>query len=177
VVSTKLLHLSVAALLAAINTEDAITGHIDPITNDNIYIAIPDAFKPVIVTVFRKEGLLDSIRGEIDLPKLFFADFSILEVDEDEWSIEQRKKKNMTMDGFRKIWLPNPKKSDAVAATNKADQNTKTPPPRWKRCARCASVMDDVLTQRHSLSWLAMQQRRCFCGGYWDNLAPGKKTV
>ena len=147
------------------------------LTTNEILVAIPDCFKTVIVGIFRKEGLLDSIRGEIDLPKLFFADFSILEVDEDEWSIDQRKKKNMTMDGFRKIWLPNPKKLDAVLATTKADQGAKGPPPRWKRCARCASVMDDVLSQRHSLSWLTMQQRRCFCGGYWDNLAPGKRTV
>lgn len=143
--------------------------------------AIPDAFKGVIVELFRPEGLLDSVREEIDPSRLFFADFSLLEVDEDRASMGARKRAAMTMDCFRKSWLPNPKKSDKLLINaNGQDQSAGAvgsggrQGARWRRCARCAAVMEDVLSQRQALQWLVMQQRRCFCSGYWDTLNPGE---
>lgn len=143
--------------------------------------SIPEAFKPVIVELFRKEGLLDSVREEIEPARLFFADFSTLEVDEDTVSVGARRRSGMTMDCFRKGWLVNPKPGEHVE-NGAAPEETANgggvlgggrQGARWRRCARCAAVMEDVLSQRQALQWLIMQQRRCFCSGYWDTLAAG----
>jgi mediator of RNA polymerase II transcription subunit 16 len=177
--------------------------------------SFPDAFKSVIVELFKKEGLLDAVKEEmIDPAKLFFADFTMLEVDEDAVSVGKRKALGRTMDCFQKRWLVNPEKillspssstTTAAAATTGAEGSSQTgnanananaslgaaqdgggvgsgglmgaggrQGARWRRCARCTAVMEDVLTQRVALQWLVMQQRRCFCSGYWDTLAPGE---
>lgn len=131
---------------------------------------IPSAFKPVIVELFRgivpstsptPLGLLATAREEFDPAKLFFGDFTMLEVDEDAGSMRKRKQSGLTMDCFRKGWMA---KDGARAGAGR----------RWRRCARCAAVTEDVLTARQQLQWLVMQQRRCFCSGYWDTLAPGE---
>lgn len=87
---------------------------------------IPTAFKAVIVDLFRgvqdnepktqndlganaaAPGYLSSVRLEIDPANLWFADFTMLEVDEDEESVAKRKGSGVTMDCFRKTWLINP---------------------------------------------------------------------
>jgi mediator of RNA polymerase II transcription subunit 16, fungi type len=158
--------------------------------------AIPDTFKGVIVELFRKEGLLDAVRDEIEPARLFFANFAMLEVDDDPLSVRDRKRSRQTMDSFRKTWLAHPqKKQPAAAATTNGSVNGNgsavaatngTPgaapattavapaasPTRWRRCARCAAVMEDVLSHRHVLQWMVMQQRRCFCAGYWETVDP-----
>jgi mediator of RNA polymerase II transcription subunit 16 len=143
--------------------------------------SIPDAFKPVIVELFRREGLLDSVRAEIETARLFFADFSMLEVDEDAVSVSAGRRSEMTMDCFRKGWLINPKQGEHVE-NGAALEGTGSGGgvlgggrlgARWRRCARCAAVMEDILSQRQALQWLIMQTRRCFCSGYWDTLAAG----
>jgi mediator of RNA polymerase II transcription subunit 16, fungi type len=169
--------------------------------------SFPDAFKSVIVELFRKEGLLDTVKEEIEPARLFFADFTMLEVDEDAVSVARRKALGTTMDCFQKRWLVNPEKKSSSSSgsaqgeagsqngnTNTSPGNTNTQDgnavgtgglmgaggrqgARWRRCARCAAVMEDVLTQRSALQWLVMQQRRCFCSGYWDTLAPGETVA
>ena len=141
----------------------------------------PEAFKTVIVELFREGGLLSGVRDEIDPARLFFADFTMLEVDEDDdYGLRQRKKSGRTMDSFRKVWLQKPgKKGVADGQANgvvNVHRNVSVGAGgggRWRRCNRCAAVMEDVLSQRHALQWLVMQQRRCFCSGYWTTLAPG----
>ncbi|PQE11142.1 RNA polymerase ii mediator complex subunit sin4 protein [Rutstroemia sp. NJR-2017a BVV2] len=144
---------------------------------------IPAAFKPVIVELFKgidgdggdagpggEVGLLESVRQEIDPAKLWFADFSMLEVDEDEIEVGKRKKAGRVMDCFRKTWLVIEEvkgKEDAAAGNGK----------RWRRCARCAAVMEDVLSHRNALQWLVMQQRRCYCSGYWDTFTGSEGAV
>jgi mediator of RNA polymerase II transcription subunit 16 len=148
--------------------------------------SIPDAFKPVIVELFRKEGLVDSVREEIEPAKLFFADFEMLEVDEDAVSVGKRRRSGMTMDSFRKGWLVNPKnakKENGERVNGEASGGgiggtpVGRPSARWRRCARCAAVMEDVLSQRQALQWLIMQQRRCFCSGYWNTLETGRTVA
>jgi mediator of RNA polymerase II transcription subunit 16 len=149
--------------------------------------SLPDAFKPVIVELFRKEGLLDSVREEIEPAKLFFADFAMLEVDEDDVSVGKRKRSHMTMDSFRKGWLVNPKKKEHENGVNETGDGSGgvigvapaggRQSARWRRCARCAAVMEDVLSQRQALQWLIMQQRRCFCSGYWNTLETGRTAA
>jgi mediator of RNA polymerase II transcription subunit 16 len=165
--------------------------------------SFPDAFKSVIVELFKEEGLLDAVKAEIEPALLFFADFTMLEVDEDPVSVAKRKALGKTMDCFQKRWLVNPEKkavaSAAAAAGTEGNRQAGNAGSglgpaqdgsavgsgglmgaggrqgaRWRRCARCAAVMEDVLTQRSALQWLVMQQRRCFCSGYWDTLAPGE---
>jgi mediator of RNA polymerase II transcription subunit 16 len=129
----------------------------------------PEAFKPIIVELFKPDGLLSTVREDIEPAKLFFADFSLLEVNEDKASLAKRKASGMTMDCFRKAWLPNPKKGVQLEEGKQVA--------RWRRCARCAAVMVDVLTERRALQWLVMQQRRCFCSGYWDTVAAGEMVA
>lgn len=167
--------------------------------------SFPDAFKSVIVELFKKEGLLDGVKEEIEPARLFFADFTMLEVDEDAVSVGKRKALGKTMDCFQKRWLVNPEKKNisstsataAPGAEGSSQAGNANPSlgaaqdgnavgsgglmgaggrqgARWRRCARCAAVMEDVLTQRTALQWLVMQQRRCFCSGYWDTLGPGE---
>ncbi|KAH6719322.1 mediator of RNA polymeras-like protein II transcription subunit 16 [Leptodontidium sp. MPI-SDFR-AT-0119] len=145
--------------------------------------SFPDAFKSVIVELFREDGgLLSAVKADIEPAKLFFADFESLEVDEEVGMVERRKAKGITMDCFRKAWLLNPVKGQGVGenGVGVGDGTEGQVAPmgrqgaRWRRCARCAAVMEDVLTQRQALQWLVMQQRRCFCSGYWDTLAPGQ---
>ena len=165
--------------------------------------AIPDTFKGVIVELFREEGLLDAVRDEIEPARLFFANFAMLEVDDDALSVRERKRSGLTMDCFRKTWLTNPEKKrghgSSIAGANGAantignmnDTNGTaigigTPaattglgaggaaPARWRRCARCAAVMEDVLSHRQVLQWMVMQQRRCFCGGHWETIDAGE---
>jgi len=140
----------------------------------------PEAFKTVIVELFRSEGLLAGVREEINPAELFFADFEMLEVDEDAVSVRARKAKDRTMDCFRKSWLVNPKKnSSGKPASTSLEANPNVVlggfgSGRWRRCVRCAAVMEDVLTQKQTLQWLVMQQRRCFCSGYWITLTTGE---
>lgn len=46
-------------------------------------------------------------------------------------------------------------------------------PPQWRRCARCASVMEDVWGHRPGFSFVLGQQRKCSCGGSWGLLPRG----
>lgn len=123
--------------------------------------ALPEAFKGVIVELFKDRGLLDAVREEIEPARLFFADYALLEVEEGGVG---RRKEGVTMDCFRKGWLANPGKGEGVGRQGA----------RWRRCARCTAVMEDVLNPRQALQWLVMQQRRCFCSGYWDTLNAGE---
>lgn len=141
--------------------------------------SFPDVFKSVIVELFRKEGLLAAVEEEVDPTQLFFADFTMLEVDEDPAAVRKRKNLGKTMDCFRKTWLTNPPKDSSSSnelqnGNGEGDLNgSPEAGARWRRCARCTAVMEDSMFLRQALQWLAMQQRRCFCSGYWDTLPPG----
>jgi mediator of RNA polymerase II transcription subunit 16 len=167
--------------------------------------SFPDAFRSVIVELYRREGLLENVREDIEPAKLFFADFTALEVEEERGAVERRRKMGKTMDCFRKGWLINPASASASASASTTLSSgdghstsaaaaaaaaavvvnttsitlggTGRQGARWRRCARCASVMEEVLTNRQALQWMVMQQRRCFCSGYWDTLAPGEKVA
>lgn len=133
--------------------------------------SFPDAFKSVIVELFRKEGLLETVQEEIQPDQLFFADFTMLEIDEDAASVKKRKALGRTMDCFMKTWLVNPKPG---SGGENGDVNGTRQAVKWRRCARCAAVMEDTMSSRQALTWLMMQQRRCFCSGYWDTLPAGR---
>ncbi|KAL3428047.1 RNA polymerase II mediator complex subunit sin4-like protein [Phlyctema vagabunda] len=144
----------------------------------------PNALQPAVVELFAT--LLPATREEIDPGKLFFQDFSSLEVDDDDGleggkgrQMAKRREQGMTMDSFSKRWLPNPKhlpSSKDSANGNHATSNSGGKA-RWRRCARCTAVMEDILNQKATFQWLVMQHRRCFCSGQWDTLQPGQMAA
>jgi len=136
--------------------------------------SFPQAFRGIIVELFKEDGLLEKVKEEIDPAGLFFADFTLLEVDEDAASVKKRKNMGMTIDCFRKDWLINPSTKSVDRNVNGDDAIGGKQVQKWKRCSRCASVIEDLVMNRQQLQWLVMQQRRCFCSGYWNTLAPGR---
>ncbi|KAL2158527.1 hypothetical protein VTH06DRAFT_4294 [Thermothelomyces fergusii] len=45
--------------------------------------------------------------------------------------------------------------------------------PQWRRCARCAAVMNDLLTTKPGYNVVLSQQRKCVCGGSWGTMPRG----
>ncbi|KAL2067489.1 hypothetical protein VTL71DRAFT_1914 [Oculimacula yallundae] len=134
--------------------------------------SFPDAFKGVIVDLFREGGLLASVKEEIEPSKLFFADFEGLEVEEGV-ELARKKGRGRTMDCFRKTWLVNPAGSGGGGG-NGNGEGSGGRQAKWRTCVRCTAVMEDVVSPRHALQWLVMQQRKCPCSGYWYTFAPGE---
>ncbi|KAL2255836.1 hypothetical protein VTK26DRAFT_2634 [Humicola hyalothermophila] len=44
---------------------------------------------------------------------------------------------------------------------------------QWRRCVRCAAVMEDVWNPKPGFTFVLAQQRRCACGGNWGLLPRG----
>lgn len=137
--------------------------------------SFPDAFKPVIVELYKPDtGLLAKLDADVEPAYLFFADFTMLEVHDDKKEVTKRKKMGKTMDCFRKTWVNNPVRViERLGADGTAGQRQT----RWRRCARCASVMEEVVVPGRGMNWFMVQQRRCFCSGYWNSLAVGEKVA
>ncbi|KND89513.1 Mediator of RNA polymerase II transcription subunit 16 [Tolypocladium ophioglossoides CBS 100239] len=118
----------------------------------------PPAFLPVIKKLFSKD--LPAFRAQTDPAKLFFANFDLLGVQDDDASLAARKAKGSYVDLFKKVEL-----------------RPSTTGPQWKRCTRCASVMEDVFGSRPGFTFLLGQQRKCSCGGHWALLPKGKLVL
>lgn len=117
----------------------------------------PPAFTPVIRKLFT-EGL-KTFRAQTDPAKLFFHDFSLLGMEDDAQSLRHKKDKRVWVDLFNKSELrPNPEHS-------------------WRRCVRCASVMEDKVGDKPGFVFVLGQQRKCSCGGQWALLPPTKLLV
>ncbi|RYP18890.1 hypothetical protein DL765_003678 [Monosporascus sp. GIB2] len=91
----------------------------------------------------------------IDPARLFFADYDILEVDDAPRALERRRARGVRVDLFRRAEIFRPSGGGGGAG------------PGWRRCVRCASVMEDVGTAANKphLSFVLSQQRNCCCGG------------
>ncbi|GAB0136152.1 hypothetical protein EsDP_00004464 [Epichloe bromicola] len=115
----------------------------------------PPAFIPVIKKFFTMD--LPAFRKTTDPAKLYFADFELLGVQDDLASLAARQARGVYVDSFKR-----------VALRRRRGGN------RWRRCARCTSVMEDVFGSRPGFAFVLAQQRRCSCGGYWALLPKGK---
>lgn len=158
---------------------------------------LPPALVPAMKQLFT--SLLPSLRSGIDLTKLFFHDFSILALDpiETQGSTsqppadsntffdgkEQLKSKAQATDLIlahtMDIFLRVPTVVGRGAVETQAGTGTdlrNTTDKKWRRCARCAAVMEDITSMKPAVQFLIMQQRRCFCGGNWDILN-GRQVV
>ncbi|KAJ9134015.1 Mediator of RNA polymerase II transcription subunit 16 [Pleurostoma richardsiae] len=139
----------------------------------------PNSFLPVINKFFHSE--LKAFRRSADPARLFFADFGLLEVEDDRRSLAARRAARRHVDIFKRVELaaPGPEQREALRARNdKAgrhpqgfDNESREQPPRlWRRCVRCASVMEDANGTRPGFNFVLAQQRKCSCGGNWGLL-------
>jgi mediator of RNA polymerase II transcription subunit 16 len=106
-------------------------------------------FIPVIKKLFTKD--LPAFKALIDPAKLFFANYDLLGVQDDKSMLQ----KTVYIDLFKKAEM-------------------KLGAQQWRRCTRCASVMEDVFGTRPGYTFVLAQQRRCACGGVWALLPKGK---
>jgi mediator of RNA polymerase II transcription subunit 16, fungi type len=145
----------------------------------------PAAFLPVIAKFFNND--LKFYRVHADPARLFFADFDLLEVEDDKRSLVAKKSKGRYVDVFKRIELIAPKVSAASTgnkrkiANGEGEKNVpatgpngaSSTSPQWRRCVRCASVMEDVFGHRPGFTFVLTQQRKCACGGHWALLPRG----
>lgn len=116
----------------------------------------PPFFLPVIRKLFTED--LKAFRAQTDPAKLFFHDFSLLSMEDDAKSLQIKRDKRVWIDLFNKSELrPNSGQS-------------------WRRCVRCASVMEDKVGNKPGFSFVLSQQRKCSCGGHWA-LMPQNKLI
>jgi mediator of RNA polymerase II transcription subunit 16 len=111
-------------------------------------------FIPVLRKFLYKD--LQAFRKQLDEPKLFFANYDALEVQDDKRSLAIRATKGLYVDVFKRIELH---RGTAAA---------------WRRCARCTAVMEDIHGTRPGLIFILNQQRKCSCGGMWALIPNGK---
>lgn len=114
-------------------------------------------FLQIMHKFFHKD--LRAFRALTDPAQLFFANYDLLEVQDDKRSLAARKARGMTyVDVFKRLEIkPGPNQ-------------------QWRRCARCARVMEDVFVSRPGFSFVLAQQRKCACNGLWT-LVPGSKLL
>jgi mediator of RNA polymerase II transcription subunit 16 len=114
----------------------------------------PPPFLAIIKKFFIKD--LAALRALTDPAKLFFANFDLLEVQDDKRSLANKGVKGVYVDIFKRTELK-------ISSTQV-----------WRRCTRCAAVMEDTHGTRPGLTFVLNQQRRCSCGGSWALLPKGK---
>lgn len=115
--------------------------------------APPPSFVSVVDKFFDKD--LREFRAHVNVAKLYFADYSILEINDSPRSLQKRRARGTRVDLFKRIEISR-KPSTANAK-----------PPAWRSCARCASVMEDLsmINNKPGLMFLLRQQTHCSCGG------------
>lgn len=112
-------------------------------------------FLQIMNKFFNKD--LRAFRTLTDPAQLFFANYDLLEAQDDKRSLAAKKARGMMyVDVFKRLEIkPGPNQ-------------------QWRRCARCAGVMEDVFVSRPGFSFVLAQQRKCACSGLWTLLPRGK---
>jgi mediator of RNA polymerase II transcription subunit 16 len=135
--------------------------------------APPPSFQGVLLNFFNK--YVRAYRAQTDPAKLFFADYSLLEVEDDEASLRRRKASGRYLDAFTRWEL---RAADRLAQASGADPESsevtvENLDNQWRRCVRCAAVMENVYGHRPGFTFVLAQQRKCACGGSWGLLHKG----
>jgi mediator of RNA polymerase II transcription subunit 16 len=139
----------------------------------------PQSFQEVLVKFFGVH--LNTLKGHTDPARLFFADYSLLEVEDDRKSLEEKRSKGSYVDVFRRCDLNGSNgvpggrghahaSSGILGAEGGAAATASNLDVRWRRCVRCTAVMQNVFGQRPGFTFVLAQQRRCSCGGSWGML-------
>ncbi|KAK7753742.1 Mediator of RNA polymerase II transcription subunit 16 [Diatrype stigma] len=120
--------------------------------------------------------------GVIDPALLYFADYDILEVDDTPGALERRRARGARVDLFKRVEITRPH-SRSRSSGGAAENGSNNIP--WRRCVRCASVMEDVASaaaaaaaangggsgnnsnnnHKPQINFVLSQQRNCCCGG------------
>jgi mediator of RNA polymerase II transcription subunit 16 len=134
----------------------------------------PPSFQPVLLSFFNKH--VRSYRAHTDPARLFFADYSLLEVEDDADSLARRRAGGRYLDAFTRWELRaadrlgfgdnNEGGGEEVVTVENLDV-------QWRRCVRCAAVMENVYGHRPGFTFVLGQQRKCACGGSWGLLHKG----
>lgn len=111
---------------------------------------------PPLLIVLKKFFTMDvpTFRKTLDPAKLFFGSFDVLDIKEDKRNVDKVRMSHL--DTFTKAKL-------------RMNQNE-----QWRRCTRCASVMEELVPKSPGLTFLMNHQRRCPCSGTWAVLPVGK---
>lgn len=117
--------------------------------------APPVGFLPVLKKFFH--GDLPAFRKVTDPAKLFFENFSVLNVQDDKTEIKGIR--TSQLDAFSKAKLK------------------MGPTQQWRRCTRCTTVMEEMAGRGPGLTFMITQLRRCPCSGSWAVLPPGKLEI
>ncbi|KAI0432615.1 RNA polymerase II mediator complex subunit Sin4 [Xylaria sp. FL1042] len=107
----------------------------------------PPSFLAVIAKLFRQD--LTSFRTNVDIAKLYFTDYRLLEIVDTPDALADRRKRGIHVDMFRHIEI---------------SKHARVP---WRRCSRCGNVMEDLTSANNKpgMIFLLAQQRSCCCGG------------
>ncbi|KAI1807196.1 mediator complex, subunit Med16 [Daldinia bambusicola] len=127
--------------------------------------APPSSFVPVVSKFFNQD--VREFRARSEVSKLYFADYSLLEIDDDARSLAERKRRGVKVDIFKRTELEK-KSADSGSGSGSLDASGKTTTRLpWRKCVRCGSVMEDLALVSHKpgMSFLLRQQSNCSCGG------------
>lgn len=117
----------------------------------------PPAFLPLIQKFFQQD--LPAFQRSTDPSQLFFGNYDLLEAQDDKNTLASKRVSG-------KIYVDVFNRNELKIAPNK----------QWRRCTRCAAVMEDVFGSRPGYTFVLGQQRKCSCGGHWTLLPMGKIT-
>lgn len=137
----------------------------------------PGSFLPVLKKLFGP--VLTAFRTTTDPALLYFADFSLLEVEDTPKCLAARRASGRYVDLFKRVMLTRPSAAEGLGedgqsgATGGVGGGSGT---AWRRCVRCAAVMEDVYPSRPGFNYVLTQQRKCACGGNWGLLSKGSLT-
>ena len=137
----------------------------------------PPNFQPLLRKFFNEN--VRTFRTLTDPAKLYFADYSILEVEDDSRSLQEKRARHTHIDVFKRVELKPVSNANGASgsngASNAAGHPTTFPPHAvpsefLRRCARCTSIMEDVTGSRPGYTFVVAQQRKCSCSGNWGML-------
>jgi mediator of RNA polymerase II transcription subunit 16 len=132
----------------------------------------PPSFQKVLVNFFKYVNVLWAQTKPL---KLFLADYSLLEVDEDERILARRKARRLYVDVFKRCELNASDRTSTAGETPREGLTPEVLDKQWRRCVRCAAVMQNVSAgQKPGFTFVLGQQRKCACGGHWGMLHPGE---
>lgn len=115
-----------------------------------------------LLSVLKKffESDLPQFRAECKPSELFFSNYDLLEVDDEPKVLAARRQRASRVDLFKRIEIFRGRKLN-IGANEEIVVD-------WRRCVRCASVMEDVgvfAASKPGIAFVLSQQRNCSCGG------------
>ncbi|KAK3901481.1 hypothetical protein C8A05DRAFT_16342 [Staphylotrichum tortipilum] len=155
----------------------------------------PPSFREVLHKLFTVT--LPAFRNQTDPAKLYFADYDVLEMEDNPVALAARKATGKYVDVFKRVELvvgpqrkktgrpkpPKPPNADEANSNKGPYANglagmliygtwtgiggNSSAAPQWRRCVRCGAVMADLWSGKPGYNFVLTQQRKCVCGGSW----------